>query len=93
MFGGNDMRKKKASYLNTKKRTNPLLVLAIIAAIILVYGIIHYARNYNELEERRHRTIEDILEAVEHPTYLDDEEETKTSGVETTTEDETTTEE
>lgn len=91
------MRKKEASYLDTKKRTNPLLVLAIIAAIILVFGIIHYARNYNELEEKRHRTIEDVLEAVEHPTNLGDEEETTTGGiVETTTsttEVETTTEE
>ncbi len=91
------MRKKEASYLDTKKRTNPLLVLAIIAAIILVFGIIHYARNYNELEERRHRTIEDVLEAVEHPTNLGDEEETTTGGIgettTSTTEVETTTKE
>lgn len=85
------MKKREASYLETKKRTNPLIILAVIAGIILVFGIIHYARNYNELEEKRHKTIEDVIEAVEHPTNIDGAE-TTTSSTETTTSVETTTE-
>lgn len=76
------MRKREPSFLDTKKRTNPLLVIAIIGAIIVTFGIISYAMNYNAYEEKRHKTIEDVLYAVDHP---------EGSLEETTTEGETTT--
>ena len=60
------MKKKEASYLDTKKRVNPLKVLGVIAAIILVVGIIVYATDYNANEQKRHKTIEDVIEAMNH---------------------------
>lgn len=60
------MKKKEANYLDTKKRVNPLKVLAIIAGIVLVFGIISYATNYSANEQNRHKTIEDVMEAMNH---------------------------
>ena len=60
------MKKKEANYLDTKKRVNPLKVLAIIAGIVLVFGIISYATNYSANEQKRHKTIEDVMEAMNH---------------------------
>ena len=77
---------KEANYLDTKKRANPLKVIGIIAAILLVVGIIIYATDYDKNEEKRHKTIEDVLYAVEHPTNIEGATpETSTSGTETTT--------
>lgn len=61
-------RQKEAKYLETKKGVNPLKVLGVIAAILVVIGIIDYATHYNEREQRRHKTIEDVLEIVNNPT-------------------------
>ena len=82
------MKRREANYLDTKKRVNPLKVIGIIAAILLVVGIVIYARDYNKNEEKRHRTIEDVLYAVEHPTNIEGAQtttETSTDGTQTTT--------
>jgi hypothetical protein len=84
--GGSNMKRREANYLDTKKRVNPLKVIGIIAAILLVVGIVIYARDYNKNEEKRHRTIEDVLYAVEHPTNIEGAEATtSTDGTQTTT--------
>ena len=86
--GGSNMKRREANYLDTKKRVNPLKVIGIIAAILLVVGIVIYARDYNKNEEKRHRTIEDVLYAVEHPTNIEGAQtttETSTDGTQTTT--------
>jgi hypothetical protein len=84
--GGSNMKRREANYLDTKKRVNPLKVIGIIAAILLVVGIVIYARDYNKNEEKRHRTIEDVLYAVEHPTNIEGAETTtSTDGTQTTT--------
>ena len=75
-------RQKEASYLETKRGINPLKVLGIIAAIIVVIGIIDYATHYNEREKSRHRTVEDVLEVVNKPTNTTTE---STSGEEVVT--------
>lgn len=82
------MKRREPDYLETKRRANPLKVIGIIAAILLVVGIIIYARDYNKNEEKRHRTIEDVLYAVEHPTNIEGAQtttETSTDGTQTTT--------
>ena len=92
--GGSNMKRREANYLDTKKRVNPLKVIGIIAAILLVVGIVIYARDYNKNEEKRHRTIEDVLYAVEHPTNIEGAQtttETSTDGTQTTTTTETET--
>lgn len=86
------MKRREANYLDTKKRANPLKVIGIIAAILLVVGIIIYATDYDKNEEKRHKTIEDVLYAVEHPTNIEGATpEASTSGTETTTTTETET--
>ena len=86
------MKRREPDYLETKRRANPLKVIGIIAAILLVVGIVIYARDYNKNEEKRHKTIEDVLYAVEHPTNIDDgTPETSTDGTQTTTTTETET--
>ena len=82
------MKRREANYLDTKKRVNPLKVIGIIAAILLVVGIVIYARDYNKNEEKRHRSIEDVPYAVEHPTNIEGAQtttETSTDGTQTTT--------
>ena len=86
------MKRREPDYLETKRRANPLKVIGIIAAILLVVGIIIYATDYNKNEEKRHKTIEDVLYAVEHPTNIEGAQtETSTDGTQTTTTTETET--
>lgn len=84
---------KEPNFLDTKKRTNPLKILAVIFLVVVVIGVISYATNYANNEANRHRTVEDVINAMEERDKsvlgIKDSSETNTDGTaaeETTTE-------